>query len=161
LKIGVHSNLLKGVHPNTLIRIKVEIDTAPNVEYGYEQKFLSQPIPISIKCVDEESLFACKMHAALFRAWKGRVKGRDWYDMVWFIRKKVPLNLTLFSKLSGQKEPLDRAAFQKMAYERIDRLDIPAAIDDIIHFVSEQEAIKQTWSKEFFKHWIDNVQTIS
>lgn len=48
LKIGVHSTLLKGVHPETLIRIKVEIDTDPPSGYDYEQKFLSQPVAISV-----------------------------------------------------------------------------------------------------------------
>lgn len=161
LKIGVHSDFLKGVHPDTLIRIKVEIDTDPSLGFSYEQKFLSQPTAVSVRCVNEECLFACKMHAALFRAWKGRVKGRDWYDMVWFIRRNVPLNLTFFSKLSGQDTILNRESFLKMAKERIDLLDISSAIEDIIHYVREQEAIKRTWSKEFFHHWVDNIQTIS
>ena len=159
LKVGVHSDFLKGIHPETLIRIKVEIDTAPTSEYGCEQKFLLQPVPVSIKCVNEEWLFACKMHAALYRAWKGRVKGRDWYDMVWFIRKKTPLNLTLFSKLNGLEKILNREVFLTMVKERIDRLDVPAAIEDIIHFVRDQQSIKSMWSKEFFKGLVDNIQT--
>jgi predicted nucleotidyltransferase component of viral defense system len=160
LKIGVHSNILKGVHRETLIRIKVEIDTDPPLGYVYEQKFLSQPVAVSIRCVNEECLFAGKMHAALFRAWKGRVKGRDWYDMIWFIRRKIPLNLSIFSKLSDQKEILNREDFLKMAKERIDKLDIRSAIEDTIHYIREQEVIRRTWSKEFFLHWIDNIQTI-
>jgi predicted nucleotidyltransferase component of viral defense system len=160
LKVGVHSNLLKGVHPETMIRIKVEIDTDPTTEFAYEQKFLSQPVPVSIKCVNEECLFAGKMHAALFRAWKGRVKGRDWYDMVWFIRRKVPLNLSLFSKLNRRKEILSRAEFLKIAKERIDQVDISSAIEDIIHFTRDPEAIRRTWSKEFFQHWMDTIQTV-
>ncbi len=160
LKIGVHSNLLKEIHPETTIRIRVEIDTDPALEYAYEQKFLSQPLPVSIRCVNEENLFAGKMHAALFRAWKGRVKGRDWYDMVWFIRRKTPLNLTLFSKLNQQEEVLSHSAFLKMARERIDQLDVSAAIEDIIHFVRDQEVISRTWSKEFFHYWIDQIQAI-
>jgi len=160
LKIGVQPGLLKGVHAETMIRIKVEIDTEPIPGFAYEQKFLSQPIPVSIKCVNEESLFAGKMHAALFRAWKGRVKGRDWYDVVWFIRKKTPLNLAIFSKLNGREEVLNRAAFLAMARERINQLDVASAIEDIVHFVRDQEAIKRTWSKDFFLHWIDAVQTL-
>jgi hypothetical protein len=66
---------LKDMHRDNLIRIKVEIDTNPTVGFACEQKFLSQPFPVSIKCVNEECLFAGKMHAALFRVWKGRVKG--------------------------------------------------------------------------------------
>jgi predicted nucleotidyltransferase component of viral defense system len=158
LKVGVPNNLLKGVHPDSLIRIKVEIDTNPTVEYQYEQKFLSQPVAVSVRCVSEDNLFACKMHAALFRAWKGRVKGRDWYDMVWFIRRKTPLNLTLFSQLSGQKQTLTHAEFIKMAKERIDHLDVAAATEDILHFAYDQEAIEKNWSKEFFLYWIDQIQ---
>ena len=160
LKIGVHSDLLKGVHPEAMIRLKVEIDTNPTSGYAYEQKFLSQPVAVSVKCVSEECLFACKMCAALFRAWKGRVKGRDWYDIVWFIRKKTPLNLALFSKLNGEEAVLDRSAFLKMVKERIDRLDVPSAIEDIIYFVRDQEAIRRTWSKDFFQHWVDDILTV-
>jgi predicted nucleotidyltransferase component of viral defense system len=158
LKIGVHTDFLKGVHKETLIRIKVEVDTEPTTGFVYEQKFLTQPVAVSIKCVNEECLFAGKMHAALFRAWKGRVKGRDWYDLIWFIRKKTPLDLTLFSKLSSQTQLLDRSSFLKLANERIDQLNITAAIEDIIHFVRDPEAIQRTWSKEFFRYWIENIQ---
>lgn len=155
LKIGVHTGLLKGINRETLIRIRVEVDTDPTIAFRYEQKFLEQPIAVSIRCVQEEDLFAGKMHAALFRAWKGRVKGRDWYDVVWFIRKKVPLNLNIFSKLLGQET--DPVAFLKMAEERIERLDIASAIQDCIPFVRDQEAIRNVWSKEFFKHWMEKV----
>lgn len=157
LKIGVHSTLLKGMHPETLIRIKIEIDTAPAVDYECEEKFLSQPIPISIRCVSKDCLFAGKMHAALFRAWKGRVKGRDWYDIVWFIRNNIPLNLALFSKLNGQKETLSEEAFLKMAKERIDQLDVTSAMKDVLNFIRDTEVVQRTWSKEFFHYWIDHV----
>lgn len=157
LKIGVHSSLLKGVHPEALIRIKIEIDTDPSPGYQYEQKFLSQPLPVSIKCVDEESLFAGKMHAALFRAWKGRVKGRDWYDMVWFIRRGTPLNLRFFSLLNNSSTTLSQETFLNMAKERVEKLDIRSAIDDITSFVRDQDAIEKTWSKEFFYYWMDRI----
>ncbi len=159
LKIGVHTNILKGVHPETLIRIKVEIDTNPTLAYPCEQKLLLQPVAVSIRCVSEECLFACKMHAALFRAWKGRVKGRDWYDFVWFVRRQVDLNLTFFSQLNGLKNILSRDAFLKMAKERIDQLDVAAAIEDAIHFVQDQELIQRTWSKEFFWQLMQQIKT--
>lgn len=160
LKIGIPPHLLKGVHSDAMIRIKVEIDTDPMIGFVYEQKFLSQPLPVSIRCVNEECLFAGKMHAALFRAWKGRVKGRDWYDMVWFIRRKTPLNLAIFSKLNGREDILDRREFLMLAKNRVEQLDLSSAIEDILHFVRDQEAIRRTWSKEFFHHWLDNIQTV-
>ncbi len=141
-----------------MIRVKTEVDTEPLVGYEYEQKFLVQPTPVSIRCVNETSLFACKMHAALFRAWKGRVKGRDWYDIVWFIRRKVPFNLRLFSALNRSEKTLTLEEFLKIAKERIANLDIESAIQDIVHYISDKEAVSKTWSKEFFKHWIDQIE---
>lgn len=160
LKIGVHSDLLKKVHRETLINIKVEIDTNPLVAFTYEQKFLSQPVAVSIRCVNEESLFACKMNAAFYRTWKGRVKGRDWYDVVWFISRKVPFDLALFSKLSGQSKTLDRVSFLEIANERIEKLNLEPAIADAINFVRDRELITRNWSKEFFQYWMKNIQTI-
>jgi len=80
--------------------------------------------------------------------------------MLWFIRRKTPLNLLLFSKLNGLKECLNRTEFLELAKERIDRLDVSSAIEDIIHFTREQDAIKRTWSKEYFNYWIDNILTV-
>ncbi|HRP55898.1 nucleotidyl transferase AbiEii/AbiGii toxin family protein [Agriterribacter sp.] len=60
---------------------------------GTEEKLLLKPFSLYVKCFTLPDLFAGKMHAFLFRKWKGRVKGRDWFDMEWYIRKGVPLNL--------------------------------------------------------------------
>lgn len=158
MKIGIESKALNSIHKETQLRIKVEIDTDPSVPFTYEQKFLEQPVPVSIRCVDEENLFAGKMHAALFRAWKGRVKGRDWYDMVWFIRKHIPLNLYLFSKHRNLDVVLSKADFLNMAHERIDHLDITSAIQDCKVFVRDPEVITSTWSKDFFHYWINQLQ---
>jgi predicted nucleotidyltransferase component of viral defense system len=157
LKIGVRSTAIKNLHPETLIRVRVEIDTNPAVIYSYEQKFLEQPVAISVKCVAEDNLFAAKMHAAFFRAWKGRVKGRDWYDVVWFIRRNKLLNLPLFSKFIEHANTLTAAQFKQIAYERIEQLDIKSAVEDCIHFVHDQQVIKETWSREFFHYWFDRI----
>lgn len=161
LKIGVHLSGVKNLHPETLIRVRVEIDTNPSASYSYEQKFLEQPVAISVRCVAEDNLFAAKMHAAFFRAWKGRVKGRDWYDVIWFIRQNKPLNLALFSNFMEQTNPLTVSQFKQIAKERVEQLDVKSAIEDCIHFVRDQQAIRETWSREFFHYWLDKVQFLS
>ena len=37
-------------------------------------------------------LFAGKMHALVYRTWQRRVKGRDWFDFEWYVRRGVPLD---------------------------------------------------------------------
>jgi predicted nucleotidyltransferase component of viral defense system len=161
LHIGVRPDLLHGVSPESMIRVKIEIDTNPPQGFGYEEKFLSQPVPVAVRCVNEASLFASKIRAAFFRTWKRRVKGRDWYDVVWFIRRKVSLDLQLFSTLNGDPCPIDRDTFLKMANERIDQLDISAAIEDILPFVRDGESLRKTWSKDFFRYWLASIDTVT
>lgn len=159
LKIGVGQSSLKGLHPETSLRIKVEIDTDPLVEYAVEQKFLEIPLYANISVVTLQHLFAAKLHCAFFRAWKNRVKGRDWYDMVWFIRKKVPLSLNLFSQHMQRPIPLTIEEFYQLGQQRIDNLDIGKALADIEPFVRDK-AVISGWSHEFFSHWLKQITFI-
>lgn len=46
------------------------------------------------RCFTLPDLFAGKMHALIYRVWKNRVKGRDWYDFECYVRHNVPLDFT-------------------------------------------------------------------
>ena len=70
-------------HGQTL-KIRIEIDTDPPGGFETETKFLLHPIPFGVRTYVLADLFAGKMHAVLCRRWKNRVKGRDWYDLVWY-----------------------------------------------------------------------------
>jgi hypothetical protein len=85
-----------GISSNKAIKIKIEIDRLPPLGFSTEEKLLIRPYSFYVKCFTMSSLFAGKLHALLFRKWKSRVKGRDWYDMEWYIRKGVPLNMDHF-----------------------------------------------------------------
>src|SRR5690606_13262330 len=72
----------------------LEVDTdPPSDEATTESSLLLLPAPFSVRTFRLEDLFAGKVHAVLCREWKGRVKGRDWYDLVWFVAREIPLNL--------------------------------------------------------------------
>ena len=47
----------------------------------------------NIRTMTLPNLYAGKMHALLFRNWKTRVKGRDWFDFEWYVKNNIPLNL--------------------------------------------------------------------
>src|SRR5690606_19814913 len=78
------------------IKIKIEVDTKPPLGFETEEKLLTKPFSFYVKCFALPHLFAGKMHALLFRKWKDNVKGRDWYDLEWYIRKGIPLSLNHF-----------------------------------------------------------------
>ena len=74
------------------VKIKIEVDTQPPLKFKTEQKLLLLPQSFMTRCFTLPTLFAGKMHALVYRAWKNRVKGRDWYDFEWYVRNRVPLN---------------------------------------------------------------------
>ena len=78
-----------------LIKIKIEVDTCQPLNFKTEQKLVLQPHSFMPHCFTLPDLFAGKMHALVYRAWKNRVKGRDWYDFEWYVH---PLH-NLLSKL--------------------------------------------------------------
>lgn len=84
-----------------------------------EEKLLLKPFSFYVKCLSLPDLFAGKMHALLFRKWGTNVKGRDWYDMEWYIKKGYPLNLDHFllrATDSGdwKRETIDEKEFRKL-----------------------------------------------
>src|SRR5690554_1096651 len=94
-----------GVRSNKTLKIKLEVNRQPPLNFQTEEKLLLRPFSFYVKCFSKSSLFAGKMHALLFRKWNNRVKGRDWYDMEWYIKKGIPLDVNHF--LSRAKDSKD------------------------------------------------------
>jgi len=155
LKITSITPPVSGVNPDEMIKIKLEVDTDPPPGAEYELKYLLQPIPFSVNIFKLSSLFAGKVHAILCRNWKTRVKGRDYYDYVWYLSKKIPLNIKHLSNRISQscnsplKEPINEETLKQMLFERFSLVDFKQVKDDIIPFINDPESLN-VWSKEFF-----------
>jgi predicted nucleotidyltransferase component of viral defense system len=155
LVLEVGDEIAASVHYGSRLKIKIEVDTDPPPGFSTDTRFLLQPIPFAVRAYGLPSLFAGKMHAVLCRGWKTRVKGRDWYDMVWYVGKETELDLGHLEarmRQSGHytnEAPLDAATFHRLLGERIDRLDVRKARADIERFLVRPEST-EIWSKEFF-----------
>ncbi len=156
ISIEVPVNLRKKIHKNKVIKIKFEVDKDPPEGFDTEAKYLLQPIPFSINTFTMPSLFAGKMHAVLCRKWQHRVKGRDWYDLVWFTGRNTLLNLKHLEsrmKQSGhlkQQDILTKTKLLKLINNKIDNVDFLLAKDDVKNFIKDQDALK-VWNKDFFR----------
>ncbi|HZY81929.1 MAG TPA: nucleotidyl transferase AbiEii/AbiGii toxin family protein [Cyclobacteriaceae bacterium] len=136
------------------IKIKIEVDTVPPGEFDTEEKLLIRPFSFYVNCFVLPDLFAGKMHALLFRKWKDNVKGRDWYDFEWYIKKEVPLNLRHFStraRESGDvpKGQLTQQDFRKLLIARINSVDMERVKADAERFIPTDQTLKM-WSKKYF-----------
>ena len=156
IEIRTPESLVRGVPPGQTLRIKVEVDTDPPGGFSTEVRYLLSPIPFAVRVFALPDLFAGKMHAVLCRRWRTRVKGRDWYDLVWYAANHPELNLAHLGerlRQSGHREdssPLTADAFRKMIAGAIDELDVKSARDEVEPFVKDPAALS-VWSKEFFR----------
>lgn len=162
LAVEARAEITGRVHADQLIKIRFEVDTDPPPLFHDETRFLLRPIPFSVRIYDPPSLFAGKMHALLCRAWKKRIKGRDWYDFVWYVGRNIPLNLPHLEarmKQSGHLDHnvvLDEATFRRRLAEAIAGLGVEQARTDVERFVSNPSALA-IWSKEFFAAVADRI----
>lgn len=143
-----------GIKQNVGLKIKIEVDTKPPLGFETEEKLLLKPYSFYVKCFVLEDLFAGKMHALLFRKWGNNVKGRDWYDLEWYIRKGVNLTLQHFlsrSKDSSdwKKETISKAEFMELFTKRIENLNIEIAKKDVERFIPNPKVL-DIWSQQYF-----------
>jgi len=137
------------------LKIKIEVDTNPPSGFATENKFVLQPIPFSIKTFVLPDLFAGKVHAVCCRKWKGRVKGRDWYDLVWYAANHPQLHANHLEQRMIQSgdlqkdEKIDREKFLALMTEAVEKVDLDQARKEVEPFVKNPDALK-VWSKEFF-----------
>jgi len=93
LRINAAQPVVSGITADELVRIKFEVDTEPPSGADYEVKYGLSPTPYYVRLFTPSSLFAGKLHAILCRSWKNRVKGRDFYDYVWYLARGTAVNI--------------------------------------------------------------------
>ncbi|MEW6042003.1 MAG: nucleotidyl transferase AbiEii/AbiGii toxin family protein [Elusimicrobiota bacterium] len=156
LKIGAIRPPVMGVHENELLKIKLEVDINPPAGSEYEIKYLLSPIPFSVRVFTDSSLFAGKLHAILCRNWKSwRVKGRDLYDYVWYLTRKISVNAKSLEermKQTGHLKPKDIITTEvlfTLLERKFKSIDYKQAKRDALPFIRDAAEIDQ-WSEEFF-----------
>ena len=152
------------INRDEVIRIKFEVDVNPPMGATYETKFGLLPSPYQVKLYDMPSLFAGKIHACLCRNWKTRVKGRDFYDYVFFLSMGAKVNLVnLKAKLVQSKyieESFDLTidSLKVLLNERFSNMDFAQAKEDVLPFIKDKQKL-DLWSKEFFVEITKNIMS--
>jgi predicted nucleotidyltransferase component of viral defense system len=165
LLIKTDQEVARQIPRGQVLKIKIEVDTDPPAGFDSETKFLLQPIPFSVRVFILPDLFAGKMHAILCRHWKTRVKGRDWYDLVWYAANHPQLHLFHLEQRmlqSGHLTPgehLNHERFLALVSKAIDRLDVSVARREVEPFVKDHGTLA-VWSKEFFRDVVKRIVLI-
>jgi predicted nucleotidyltransferase component of viral defense system len=155
VSIKVPDAVTRAIHREQVLTIKIEVDTDPPPGFETDVRYLLSPIPFAVRVYALPDLFAGKMHALLCRRWKTRVKGRDWYDLVWFAAHHPDLHLMHVEARMVQSGhwPRDRrltgVAWRELMDRAIDTLDLEQARADVLPFVRDPDALA-LWSRAFF-----------
>ena len=137
------------------IRIHIEVDTNPPSGGNYENKYRSFPLPYAATVFDLPSLFAGKLHALLCREY---VKGRDWFDFLWYISGQAQVNYPLLSASINQFGPWSGAGIEVTRSwlltelrERVGAINWDTAREDVARFLKPNARLSlDIWSKELF-----------
>lgn len=121
------------------LMIKIEVDSNPPKGWHTESSFSQKYFPVNILHYDKPSLYAGKLHAVLYRQY---AKGRDFYDLMWFLGEKVTPN---FSQLENaiyqttkEKPSLDMKIVGDMLLKKIAEVDFQKIQDELMRFVEDR-----------------------
>lgn len=148
--------------PIKSLKIKIEVDTIPPLKFETESKLLFRPYSFYINVLKKEFLFAGKLHALLFRNWKSRVKGRDWYDFEWYVRNNISVDISHFYERAFQSGNIDEIQLtpelvKEMIIKKIDTVNLEDAKSDIERFIFSPDALN-IWSKQYFKDLVSHIK---
>jgi hypothetical protein len=144
------------------VLIKLEIDINPPSGSFYSAHYLQYPYPFSIISQDKASLFSGKCHALLCRSF---LKGRDWYDFLWYVQRKTPLNLNLLKHsleqqgpYQGSILPISKEWIVEQLRKKIVSIDWVAAKKDVEKFIPQNEQYTiSSWGSELFLQALESM----
>jgi predicted nucleotidyltransferase component of viral defense system len=159
LNIGVAEELSRRFPNNQRIIVKLELETNTPPHASTEVKTHLLPTPFQVRLYDLPSLFAGKIHALLFRNWKSRVKGRDFYDFIWYISRDVPVNLPhlaarIRERTNCELGELDLPILRELLKKRFAAVDITAAAEEVRPFLRDTRELA-LWSEDFFVELVE------
>lgn len=144
------------------VKIKIEVDKDPPLNFNTEFKLLLLPYSFYTRCFTLPGLYAGKLHALLFRQWKKRVKGRDWYDFEWYVRKGLTVDFDHLKERSLQNGYKGSEVFTKelciqLLKEKISQTNIEMVKADVRPFIKNTKEL-EIWSREYFLQLADMVR---
>lgn len=144
------------------VRIKLELDSNPPLGSTFETRYIGFPSAAALTTQSMDSSFAIKLHALLCRPY---TKGRDWYDLLWYLERDVLVDARLLHDAlkqvgpwAGQTIPVNRDWVLTALKSRIDEIDWNQARDDVARFLPMSEVMAlELWSREYFLDQVDRL----
>jgi len=125
------------------LSIELEVDSNPPQGWHIETSLVTKTYVLNIMHPDLPSLYATKLHACFFRKY---LKGRDFYDLVWYLGKKIKPNYLLLNRAieqtQGKSAGLNESTIKDFLISRVKKIDFDAAKKDVERFLEDKTELK-------------------
>lgn len=161
--LNIDEKAVRKFNKNELVKVKFEVDCTPPLGFTVEEKCIIEPEFASAIVLDKPSLFAGKIHAVLCREYKNNVKGRDYYDFLFYVKMGVSPNLTYLknklvdSNILKEEDELSIELLREMLHKKMEKIDFNLVKNDASRFVFRTEDLS-FYSKEIFDEAIDRLK---
>ena len=106
------------------------------------------------------SLFAGKLSAVLLRHWKGRIKGRDFYDYLFYVGRGTEINMAFLSANLRKEGVIDGEVtleeLKKMLEAKFLSIDFKEAAKEVSSFLLRPNDT-DCWDAKYFLNTLDRL----
>jgi len=138
------------------ISIKLEISLNPPAGGEVEKTIINRIFMFNIAHFSLPSLYATKLHACFFRK---HVKGRDFYDLLWYLGKKVKPNYVVLNnairQTEGEFQSLNESNLKDFLLRSLEKVDFREARKDVEKFLEDKSDLKLLEESVIAKSVID------
>jgi predicted nucleotidyltransferase component of viral defense system len=124
------------------ISIKLEVDTNPPLGWNLTSSIVNKAYVLNITHFDLPSMYATKLHACFYRKF---TKGRDFYDFIWYLGKKIKPNFSLLNnaieQTEGKNPGIDETNFRSFLMGKIEEIDFNLAKKDVERFLEDKKEL--------------------
>ena len=125
------------------LSIKIEVDSNPPSGWQLENTIVNKIYVLNITHFTLSSLYATKLHSCFFRKY---VKGRDFYDLIWYLGKKIKPNYKLLNSAIKQTEGkdfgIDEKNIKDFLQERLAKIDFNLVKRDVERFLEDKNELQ-------------------
>ncbi len=125
------------------LSIRIEVDSNPPEGWNTQTTLINKTYIFNISHLDLSSLYATKLHACFFRKF---IKGRDFYDLLWYLGRKTEPNFILLNNAIKQTEgkdlKLDEKNFKVFLLDKLETVDFAFVSKDVGRFLEDKKELE-------------------
>ncbi len=138
---------------NKQLSIHIEIDINPPKGGKYQSSLIGKEFYSRVYHYDLPSLFSKKLHAIFFREYE---KGRDYYDLLWCLKRNIKPNSELLYNATLQTNPKEVERLRNLEWkgflkEKINNVNFNKIQKDIKPFIENPDEMEFINKKDILK----------